>query len=204
MNINISKPIKTFIFFFILGAVAIVAYALGSGLFHASFSGNPSYTYQYKIELENATIADTDLLPGGSVSINPKITSKSTGDSYVFMRIECKTVGDKLIYDFEDEGEDPQWTVVKRDANDGYLLVVYGTESSCNAFAPGAEIDVNGKLTLALDYAEYATLAGTEDPLKFEIHVCGIHSDDVAALNLVAPPTNPLLAYDQYVNEEGE
>lgn len=202
MNINLSKPIKTFISFFILGLVAIVAYALGSGLFHASFSGNPNYTYQYEIELENATIASTDLLPGESVSITPKITSKSTGNSYVFMRIHCGTVDNKLIYDFEDE--DQQWTVVKRDVNDGYLLVVYGSESACSPFAPGAEINVNGKLTLNLDYAEYATLAGTNDPLGFQIHVCGIHSEDVAALNLVAPDPNPLAAYEQYLEEGGE
>ena len=200
MKLNISKPIKTFIFFFILGAVAIVAYAMGAGVFNKSFVVNPNYTYSYDLELENADVAATDLLPGQSVSIQPKIISKSTGNSYVFMRIECGSVNEQPIYSFTDE--DGLWTVVKTEPD--AILAVYGTSTACSEFTPGQEIDVNGKLTLSLDYAQYADLAGSEDPLKFTVTVCGIHSEDVEALGLAAPKSNPLEAYAQYEQEVGE
>ena len=208
MNTNnkdtLKRTLNVFLVCFLIGLVGFVGYALGSGVFHGSFVVNPTYTYSYAVEISNSTISPTDLLPGGTVSITPTITSKSTGNSYVFLRIECQSVDDgteggKLIYDFTDNND--EWTVVKRDGADGYLLVVYGDLSTCTPFAPGAEIDVNGKLTLDIDYAQYATLAEDTDPLKFTVHVCGIHSDAVG--DAEAPTGLPLDIYRQYVNEGG-
>jgi hypothetical protein len=203
---NESKSIKrassVFITFFILGLAAVVGLAIGLGVFDISFSGNPNYVYQYEVKLDNAEISSVNLLPGGELSITPKVTSLSTGNTYVFMKIECNTVDDGSgtmvpIYDFTDNDND--WTVVKRDGTDGYVLVVYGTQDTCSTFAPGAEITIDGTLKLDIDYAQYASFAGAEDPLKFTIHVCGIHSDDV--LDLQAPSVKPLEAYAQYLIE---
>ena len=188
----------------IFAAAILIAYAVGSVVFKKSFVVEPTYTYSYDIDLADTTVAVGDLLPGDSFTVSPTITSKSTGNAYVFLRIECNTVDDgteggKLIYDFTDNND--EWTVVKRDGADGYLLVVYGDLSTCTPFAPGAEIDVNGKLTLDIDYAQYATLAEDTDPLKFTVHVCGIHSDAVG--DAEAPTGLPLDIYRQYVNEGG-
>ena len=189
----------------IFAAAILIAYAVGSVVFKKSFVVEPTYTYSYDIDLADTTVAVGDLLPGDSFTVSPTITSKSTGNAYVFLRIECNTVDDgteggKLIYDFTDNND--EWTVVKRDGADGYLLVVYGDLSTCTPFAPGAEIDVNGKLTLDIDYAQYATLAEVTDPLKFTVHVCGIHSEKVG--DAEAPTGVPLDIYQQYVNEGGE
>ena len=202
MNTNnkdtLKRTLNVFLVFFLLGLVGFVGYALGSGVFHGSFVGNPTYTYSYAVEISNSTISSADLLPGGTVSITPTITSKSTGNSYVFLRIECQSVENKPIYSFEDLNGD--WTEV-RNGVDG-IIVAYGTNEVCTTFTPDEEIELNGKLTLDITNAQYASLADDTDPLKFTVHVCGIHSEKVG--DAEAPTGVPLDIYEQYVYEGGE
>ena len=201
MNTNnidtLKRTLNVFLVCFLLGIVGLVGYALGSGVFHGSFVGNPTYTYSYAVEISDDTISPTDLLPGGIVSITPTITSKSTGNSYVFLRIECQSVDNNPIYSYEDQNG--VWTVVRE--NPGEIIVAYGTGEACTTFAPDQEIEINGKLTLDITNAQYATLAEDTDPLKFTVHVCGIHSDAVG--DAEAPTGLPIDIYQQYVNEGG-
>ena len=105
---------------------------------------------------------------------------------------------DKPIYSYEDQGN--EWTVVRSGA-DG-IIVAYGTDKACSAFAPDEEIEINGKLTLNITNTQYASLADVTDPLKFTVHVCGIHSEKVG--DTEAPSGVSLATYEQYVNEGGE
>ena len=185
----------------IFAAAILIAYAVGSVVFKKSFVVDPTYTYSYDIDLANTTVAVGDLLPGGSFTVSPTITSKSTGNSYVFVRINCENdSNDTAIYNFV-PAEDSGWTTVKRD--NGIVLVAYGTGSECTKLGAGESVTLDGTVVLDIGYADYAGLAEVGNPLRATFTVCGIHSDQI---NEQIPETdsNPLLAYDAYVNEAGE
>lgn len=185
----------------IFAAAILIAYAVGSVVFKKSFVVEPTYTYSYDIDLTNTTVAVGDLLPGDRFTVSPTITSKSTGNSYVFVRINCENdSNDTAIYNFV-PAEDSGWTTVKRD--NGMVLVAYGTKGECTKLGAGDEVTLNGSVVLDIGYADYAQLAGNENPLRATFTVCGIHSDQI---NEQIPETEsePLRAYNAYVNEAGE
>lgn len=168
------------------GILAVIVFSgiivIASGLLggHASYTVSPTAGYAYSIDLTGTQTAG-EIIPGGNFSIDPQITNTSTGDVFMFVRINCKSIttdsGYKPIYTFTIANESKEnWKVIEgvvpSTETEGSILVAYAADSM-SPVEPGDSVELVGSLTLDVTNKEYKDIKGDLDVV---IHGCAVHS----------------------------
>ena len=111
----------------LLMTTTVVAYALVTYI--TTITQTSSFTKKEYFEMSGSEIfaASSEVGPGETVSINPTITSMSSVDMYVFIRVEMPVFNDTGLYELN---VDASWSLVESgESNDTWVEVYrYDTE----------------------------------------------------------------------------
>lgn len=162
---------------------AIITYAISSYVTHGSFSVNNPKKHIFTINLTGQVTA-TELGPGDSQSIAPRIENTGTDKMYVFIRINCSDDG---VYSFTPSGN---WTAVETPGV-GEMVYSYGEPT---AIKPGESATLSGTMTVVVDNAAYSELA--DDALYYTVTGCAIGTD--------AETSGASALYNEYLSSGGE
>lgn len=110
----------------LLMTTTVVAYALVTYI--TSETQTSSFTKKEYFEMECSEIfAETsEAGPGEKVSINPTITSESSVDMYVFIRVEMPVFNDAGLYEL---AVNDRWSLVESEVVDNKWVEVYRYDS---------------------------------------------------------------------------
>ena len=191
----------------IIAAVVLLCFTavvvIASGLLgaHKSYTVTPKGGYAYSINLSGST-AQVEIIPGQAFTIDPSITNTSTGNVYMFVRINCPSIatenGYKPIYTFTPSEESAgSWSEVeslrRADENGAQIVIAYGSESMTTV-EPDDTVQLIGSLTLDVTNKEYKDV---KENLGVEIHGCAVHSD--AEGEELETSADPYEAYQKYL-----
>ena len=110
----------------LLMTTTVVAYALVTYI--TTMTQTSSFTKKEYFEMSGSEIfsASSEVGPGETVSINPTITSMSSVDMYVFIRVEMPRYNDTGLYDLN---VDTGWSMVESGESNGTWIEVYRYDS---------------------------------------------------------------------------
>ena len=168
---KLKKPASIVIIIGILAGMGILAFAISS-LF--SSIGNQTSNYDKKEYFEFTTsdffTESGEFGPGESKGINPVVTSNSSVDAYVVMRVTMPVIDDSGLYTIN-TGAD--WSQIESSEVDGEWVEVY---LYGEALSPEASTSALGSSVTMKDIsrAEYGSL----DDLNIKIDAYAVGTDD--------------------------
>ena len=140
----------------ILAMTTVVAYAVTT-LFFKGETQTSDYSKKTYFQFDGSGFftASGEVGPGESMSINPVITSKSTVDMYVFIRVEMPSYSSAGLYELD---TDSSWECIESGVNGDKWFSVYRYN---DVVAPGASTTALGSnLTMVdMSLAEYSELS---------------------------------------------
>ena len=158
-----------------LALTTVVAYAVTT-LF---FKGEPQTSdYSKKTYFQFAGdgffTASGEVGPGESMSINPVITSESTVDMYVFIRVEMPSYSSAGLYELD---TDSSWECIESGVNGDTWFSVYRYN---DVVAPGASTTALGSSLTMVDMslADYADL--TDINVTMTGYACGAEDEELS------------------------
>ena len=110
----------------ILMTTTVVAYALVTYI--TTMTQTSSFTKKEYFEMSGSEIfpASSEVGPGETVSINPTITSMSSVDMYVFIRVEMPCYSSGGLYDLI---VNDSWSLIENSESNGTWVEVYRYDS---------------------------------------------------------------------------
>ena len=161
----------------ILTTTTVVAYAVINYISTATQTS--SFTKKEYFEMSGSQFftAEGDIGPGESMSINPIITSESSVDIYVFIRVEMPGYGAGGLYELD---VDASWSLVDSGERDGVWVEVYQYDT---VLTPGASTTaLADKLTMVdMGMADYAEISEIDVSMTgFACRVSDVESIDEA------------------------
>ena len=198
MNNKHRGIITTLILLCFTAVVVIASGLLGA---HKSYKVTPKGGSTYSIDLTGST-SSVEIIPGQAFPIDPEITNTSTGNVYMFVRINCPSIATdgvyKPIYTLTVSEESAgNWSEVTSlchaDENGAQIVIAYGADSM-SPVEPDDAVQLLGSLTLDVTNKEYKDV---KDNLGVEIHGCAVHSDKEGDEAEVS--ADPYEAYQKYL-----
>lgn len=152
----------------ILIGTGLTAYAITT-LFFKGETQTSEYSKKTYFEFDSSTFftGSGEVGPGESMSINPAITSESTVDMYVFIRVEMPKIGSSGLYALN---AGSGWSLVESGSSGDKWVEVYRYE---NILTPGASTTALGNSLTMVDMslADYADL--TDLNVTMTGYACG-------------------------------
>lgn len=138
----------------ILMSTGIVAYALVSYITTATQTSSFTKKEYFEMECSEIFSGTSEVGPGDTVSTNPTITSESSVDIYVFIKVEMPVFNDAGLYEL---AVNDSWSMVERSESNGTWVEVYRYNEP---LAPDeSTTSLAGKLTMKnITLAEYADI----------------------------------------------
>ena len=183
-----QKVVSSLASILLIGTISVVAYAAINYFFHLNFTVDNTRGVKIGGAWTGDDIEGTAVLPGDTFQLTQTITNESTEPVYVFVRVD--TEGN--AYSISEL--DPSWSKVK--AEDGVILLAYGSTSAMVEVGPDVEVDFGGILTLDVSNKEFSEL--NDSALDFSVHACGI------AKSQCEGKIGALAVYEVYEDNGGE
>lgn len=138
----------------ILMTTTVVAYALVTYI--TTMTQTSSFTKKEYFKMSGSEIfyASSEVGPGETVSINPTITSESSVDMYVFIRVEMPMYNEAGLYELSLNSE---WSLLDREIVGDKCIEVYHYNT---ALPPGASTTplANSLTMVNIGMADYAVI----------------------------------------------
>ena len=122
----------------------------------------------------NMALDNVALGPGDSVVVNPSVTSDSTVDMYVFIRVINPMVNGVHLYIYE---VDDSWVTVE-ETEEGDIIYAYASHDSMVLLSPGEEtIPLTTRMTMRdISIPEYAYI----DDLSYSFQVYAVGTEGIS------------------------
>ena len=122
----------------------------------------------------NMAVDNVIMGPGDSVVVNPYVTSDSTVDMYVFIRVINPMVDGVHLYLYD---VDESWTVVE-ETEGGEIIYAYASSDSLAPLSPGEETNpLTTRMTMRdISIPEYAYI----DDLSYSFQVYAVGTEGIS------------------------
>lgn len=139
----------------ILMTKGVVAYAVINYITTATQTSVFNKKEYFEMECSEIFAGTSEVGPGDTVSINPMITSRSSVDMYVFIRVEMPIYNGGELYDL---AVDASWSLVESGECDDKWVEVYRYD---NVLTPDASTTVlsNSITMVDMTLADYAVIS---------------------------------------------
>ncbi len=171
---HMKRSTTVIITLLLLAMTTVVAYAVTT-LFFMGDTQTSDYSKKTYFEFEGSSFftASGEVGPGESMSINPVISSESTVDMYVFIRVEMPGYNGAGLYELNTGSG---WECIESGANGDKWFSVYRYN---NVLAPGAStMALGSSLTMVdMSLADYVDL--TDINVTMTGYACGAEDETI-------------------------